>query len=83
MQRLQRNFKTDGVRNFMYTKHNGDNAKSITKYTTQFYQSYIPNNQLNKHNPNNQNSDINVAFTTNTKFSLLQLGQCNFWSINI
>ena len=37
MQRLQRNFKTDGVRDFMYTKHNRDNAKSITKYTTQFY----------------------------------------------
>ena len=76
MQRLQRNFKTDGVRNFMYTKHNEDNAKSITKYTTQFYESYIPNNQLNKHNLNNQNSDINVAFTANTKFLLLQLGQC-------
>ena len=27
IQRLQPNFKTDGIRNFMYTKHNGDNAK--------------------------------------------------------
>ena len=26
IQRLQPNFKTDGIRNFMYTKHNGDNA---------------------------------------------------------
>ena len=27
IQRLQPNFKTDGIRSFMYTKHNGDNAK--------------------------------------------------------
>ena len=27
IQRLQPNFKTDGIRNFVYTKHNGDNAK--------------------------------------------------------
>ena len=27
MQRLQPNFKTNGIRNFMYTKQNGDNAK--------------------------------------------------------
>ena len=27
IQRLQPNFMTDGIRNFMYTKHNGDNAK--------------------------------------------------------
>ena len=27
IQRLQPNFKTDGIRYFMYTKHNGDNAK--------------------------------------------------------
>ena len=27
IQRLQPNFKTDGIRNFMYAKHNGDNAK--------------------------------------------------------
>ena len=27
MQRLQPNFKTDGIRNFMHTKPNGDNAK--------------------------------------------------------
>ena len=24
---LEPNFKTDGIRNFMHTKHNGDNAK--------------------------------------------------------
>ena len=27
MQRLQPYFMTDGIRNFMYSKHNGDNAK--------------------------------------------------------
>ena len=35
-------------------------------YTTQFYELYIPNNQTNKHIPNNQNNGINVGFTTNT-----------------
>ena len=51
-------------------------------YTTQFYESYIPNNKPNKHNPNNQNNNINVGFTTNTKFVLLQLRQHKFWSIH-
>ena len=54
-----------------------------TTYTTQFYESYIPNNKSNKHNPNNQNNDINVGFTTKTKFVLLQLRQRKFWSIHI
>ena len=27
VQRLQPHFKTDGIRNFRHTKHNGDNAK--------------------------------------------------------
>ena len=27
IQRLQPNFLTNGIRNFMYSKHNGDNAK--------------------------------------------------------
>ena len=45
---------------------------AITTYTTQFYESCIPNNKPNKHN---QNNDINVGFTTNTKFVLLQLRQ--------
>ena len=56
---------------------------TTTTYTTQFHESYIPNNKPNKHNPNNQNNDINVGFTTNTKFVLLQLRQHKFWSIHI
>ena len=54
-----------------------------TKYTTQFYKSYIPNNQTNNHNPNNQNKEINVGFITNTKFLLLQLRHRNFRIIHI
>ena len=54
---------------------------ATTTYTTQFYESYIPNNKPNKHNPNNQNNGINVDF--NTKFVLLQLRQRKFWSIHI
>ena len=38
--------------------------------------------QKNKHNSNNQ-SNISVGFTTNTKFMLLQLRQRKFWSIHI
>ena len=49
-------------------------------YTTQFYQSYIGNNKPNKHNPNNQNNEISVGFTTNTKFVLLELRKRKFWS---
>ena len=52
-------------------------------YTTQFYKSYILNNQTYKHNPKNQNNHINVGFTTNSKFILLQLRQRKFWSIHI
>ena len=39
--------------------------------------------QTNKHNRNSQNNDINVGFTTNTKFVLSQLRQRKFWSIHI
>ena len=56
---------------------------ATTTYATQFYESYIPNNKPNKHNPTNQNNDINVGFTTNTKFVLLQLRQRKLWSIHI
>ena len=64
------------MRNLMYTKHNGDNAKlrifsfipqRTTTYTTQFCKSYIRNSQTYKHNPNNQNNNINVGFTPLTE----------------
>ena len=43
IQRLQPNFMTDGIRNFMYTKHNGDNAKLRIF-------SFIPQRQRIQHN---------------------------------
>ena len=55
----------------------------MTTYTTQFYESYIPNNLIHKHDANNQNNNINMSFTTNTKFMLLQLREHKFWSIHI
>ena len=36
-----------------------------------------------KHNPNIQNNDIDVGFTTNKKPMLLQLKQHKYWSIDI
>ena len=54
-----------------------------TTYTSQVYVSYMPNNLTNKHSPKQQNKDINVDFTANTKFVLLQLRQRQFWSIHI
>ena len=75
IQCLQLNFNTYGIRNFMYTKHNGDKKKlRIFSFILQ-QQSIQPNfmnqtYQTNKHNPNNRNNGINVGFTTNTKFVL-------------
>ena len=47
-------------------------------YATQFYESYIKNNQTYKYNSKNQTNDIYVGFTTNTTFTLLQLRQRKF-----
>ena len=83
---------TDDKNIFTYYcfQYNRDNPKlrifsfiPTTTYAAHFYESYIPNSKPNKHNPNNQNNDINVGFTTNTKFVLLQLRQRKFWSIHI
>ena len=45
--------------------------------------SYIPNNQTQKHNTKNRNNNINVRFTSNTKFILLQLRQNKLCIIHI
>ena len=66
--RLQPNSNTYVIRNFIYTKHNGDNPNK---------------HDPSKHNPNNQNNDINVGFTTTTKFVVLLLKQRKFRSIHI
>ena len=55
IQRLQPNFMTDGIRNFMYTKHNGDNAKLIVF-------SFIP--QLQRIQPNFMNDSIKTFIHT-------------------
>ena len=90
IQRLQPNSKTYAIRNFMHTKHNGDNPKlrifsflpEQQRIQSDFMNhTYQRTNQTN--NPNNQNNDINVGFTTNTKFMLLQLRQRKFWSTHI
>ena len=40
-------------------------------------------NQTYKYNLNKQNNEINVGFTSKTKFMLLQLRHCKFLSIHI
>ena len=86
MQHLQPNFVTDGIGSFMYTKHNGDNAKvRIFSFIPQqqriqpsfmndSMRTFIHTKQLNTHaQPEQPNNDINVDFASNTKFILLQL----------
>ena len=57
IQRLQPNFKTDSTRNFMYTKHNGDNAKLRVF-------SFIPRQQ--RLQPNFMNRTYQTSKHTNT-----------------
>ena len=81
VQRLQPEFMTYGTRNFTYTKPNGDCSKRrILSFIPQRQrkQTKYANNQTYKHNPNKQNNDIDVGFTTNKKPMLLQL----FFSIH-
>ena len=97
MQRLQPNFMTDDIRSFMYTKHNEGNSKlrifSFLPQGQSIQQNfmndsikelpYIPDNQTRTQNPNNQNNDIKLGFTSNTKFTTLQLRQHKFCNIHI
>ena len=55
---------------------------ATTAYATQFYEPYIPSNQPNKHNLNNQKDEINVGFITKAKFMLFHLRQRKFWGIH-
>ena len=89
IQRLQPNFKTDGIRNFIYTKHNGDNAKLRIFSFIAERQRIQPNfmnhaYQITKQTqPEQPNNDINVGFNTNTNFMLLQRRKLKFCSIHI
>ena len=44
IQHLQPHFTTDGIRNFMYTKHNEDNVYTPILWITEQEFSNIPNN---------------------------------------
>ena len=85
IQRLQSNFKIDGIRYFMFTEHNRDNSKlKIFSFIPQRQRiqpnfmnyTYQTTKQTQPEQP--KNKDINVGFTTNTKFMLLQLRQRKF-----
>ena len=89
MRRLQPNFKTDGIRNFMYTEHNRDNAKlRIFSFIPQ-RQRIQPNFMNHTYQTTNQtNTTRTTKKTTLTwvsplKFVLLQLRQHKYWSIQI
>ena len=78
VQRLQTEFYDLWHKNFIYTKHNGDCSKLrifLLIPQRQRKQPKHANNQTYKHNPNNQNNDIDMGFTTNKKPALLQLRQ--------
>ena len=73
IQRLQPNFMTDGIRNFMYTKHNGDNAKLRIF-------SFIPQRQRIKTNFMNDSIrtfihtiQLNTHTTRTTKFCSIHI----------
>ena len=78
IQGLQPNSKTYGMRNFMYTKYNGENPKlrifSFIPQRRRIQPNFMNHTNQTKNqtnNPNNQNNDINVGFNSNTKFVLL------------
>ena len=87
---------TDGIRNFMYSKHNGGNAKlRIFSFILQLQRiqpnfmndsirTFVHTKQLNTlAQPEQPKQHINLDFTCNTKFMLLQLRQRKFCSIRI
>ena len=74
MQRLQLNFKTDGIRNFMYTKHNGDKAKLRIF-------SFIPQRQRIQPNFNHTyqtTKQTNTAPRTTKRLSPLTQSLCSY-----
>ena len=68
IQRFQPNFMTDGIRNFMYTKHNGDNAKlRIFSFIPQ-RQRIQPNFINDSIKPFIHTKQLNTHTTQTTKF---------------
>ena len=70
-QRIQPNFMTDSITTFIHTKQQTQPEQPKQR------------NQTYKRNLNNQNNEINVGFTSKTKFILLQLRQRKLLSIYI
>ena len=97
IQLLQPNFKTDGITNFIYTKHNRDNAKIKIFSFIQQRQRIPPNFMNYTYQTTKQTSTSRTTKTTastwvspltqvcaiTTKFRLLQLRPRKFWSIHI
>ena len=97
IQRLQPNFKTDGITNFIYTKHNRDNAKIKIFSFIQQRQCIPPNFMNYTYQTTKQTNTSRTTKTTastwvspltqvcamTTKFRLLQLRPRKFWSIHI
>ena len=79
MQRLQPNFKTDGIRNFMYTKLNGDNAKlKIFSFIAQ-QQRMQPNFMNHTCQKTNQtNTTRTTKTTTSARVSTLTQSLCSY-----
>ena len=79
IQRLHTSFKTDGIRNFMYTKHNGNNTKlRIFSFVTQ-RQRMQPNFMNHTYQATKQtNTTQTTKTTTSTWVSLLTLSVCSY-----
>ena len=74
IQRLEPNFLTDGIRNFMYTKLNGDNAQLRIF-------SFIPQRQ--RMQPNFMNDSIRIFIHTKQLNTLTHTRTTKFCSIHI
>ena len=74
IQRLQPNFKTDGIRNFMYTNHNENNAKLRTFSSTPQRQCIQPN-FMNRTYQTTKHTNINRTTQTTTSMWVSSLTQ--------
>ena len=78
IQRLQPNFKTGGIRNFMYTKHNWDNAKlRIFSFILQ-----QPNFMNHTHQTNNKTRKTKTRTSTWVSPLTQSLCPCNWDNTN-
>ena len=79
IQRLQPNFKTDSIRNFMYTKHNGDNAKlRIFSFIPQRQRIQPSFMNLTYQTTKHTNTTQTIKATTSTQVSPLTHRLCSY-----